>query len=539
MKSAQTKGKSKSNTLLGGAFILMIAGLVGKIIGALYRVPLSNILGAEGIGVYQLVFPIYSLFLIVCSGGIPVALSKIVAECRARGEQKRGVRFFKISFLILLVVSALFSLIFIFLGKYIAQIQGNELAAIGYLAVAVALVFSSLLTAFRGYFQGYQKMLPTAISQIVEQVGKLVLGLLFASLLIKNGVAYGVLGALLGIALSELLALIYLSITYFSSQKDKFVVEPKINTSFWADFWLLFKRSLLITLNSLVLPLIVALDSFLVVNLLSESGFSLMQSTSYFGVYSGMVNSLINFPTVVAFAISVAILPSIAYEKEKGNNFIEGITTAFKFILIICLPCMLLFLLFSQNIISLLYPSTTSPELVSLANNLLKILSVNILTLSVLQLTTSMMQAVNKSYIPLINLTIAGIIKVVLTIFLVKSSMNIYGAAVASIACYFLSSGLNLISAADQFNFKLKLKTVFNIVLCTGLTFALMVGLYNLFCLFIGNNFSFILSGLVSALIFFFLIINAKIFTDVELQKIPLLRKLRISKRSFSDEILQ
>ena len=531
MSRLGVKHKSRKSGVLSGAFILVLAGIFCKFIGAFYRVPLSNILGAEGIGVYQLVFPIYSLFLIICSGGIPVALSKIVAECRARGEIKRGKRFLWISFFILLIVSLILAVIFIFLGERIANLQGNSLAGLGYIAVGIALVFSSILTAFRGYFQGFQIMHPTAVSQVVEQIFKLLLGLLFASIFIKNGIAFGVLGALLGIAISELFALVYLIITYAFKRKKIDLIEPKILTPFWADFWLILKRSLVITLNSLILPLIIAVDSFLVVNLLSKSGYSLQEATSLFGVYSGMVNSLVNFPTVVAYSISIAILPWVSYEREKGATSMQDISSCFKLILIVCVPCIMLFLLFSQNIISLLYPSTTSQELILVANNLLKILSINILTISILQLTTSMMQAVNKSYIPLINLSIAGAIKIVLTIFLVGSPMNIYGVGVASIACYLLSSGLNFIAVSDQYNFKLKFKTVFSILLCTGITFAVMVGIYNLFGLILATNLSFILSGIISAILFVILVINSNIFTNSEIKKIPFISKLRILKR--------
>lgn len=531
MSRLGVKHKSRKSGVLSGAFILVLAGIFCKFIGAFYRVPLSNILGAEGIGVYQLVFPIYSLFLIICSGGIPVALSKIVAECRARGEIKRGKRFLWISFFILLIVSLILAVIFIFLGERIANLQGNSLAGLGYIAVGIALVFSSILTAFRGYFQGFQIMHPTAVSQVIEQIFKLLLGLLFANIFIKNGIAFGVLGALLGIAISELFALVYLIITYAVKRKKIDLIEPKILTPFWADFWLILKRSLVITLNSLILPLIIAVDSFLVVNLLSKSGYSLQEATSLFGVYSGMVNSLVNFPTVVAYSISIAILPWVSYEREKGATSMQDISSCFKLILIVCVPCIMLFLLFSQNIISLLYPSTTSQELILVANNLLKILSINILTISILQLTTSMMQAVNKSYIPLINLSIAGAIKIVLTIFLVGSPMNIYGVGVASIACYLLSSGLNFIAVSDQYNFKLKFKTVFSILLCTGITFAVMVGIYNLFGLILTTNLSFILSGIISAILFVILVINSNIFTNSEIKKIPFISKLRILKR--------
>ena len=203
------------------------------------------------------------------------------------------------------------------------------------------------------------------------------------------------------------------------------------------------------------------------------------------------------------------------------------------------MPCILLFLLFSNNIVAILYPATTSKELVFLASSLLKIMSLNIITISILQLTTSMMQAVNKNYIPLINLSIAGAIKVVLTIFLVRSAMNIYGVAVASVACYLLASGLNFIAVIDQYNFKLKFKTIFNILICSGVTFAVMVGFYNLFQLFMGLNISFILSGFIAVVLFVILVINANIFTDAEMKKIPFIGKLKISKPSYKKEVLK
>ena len=143
ISSAKAK-KTKSSKILGGAFILLVAGIICKLLGAFYRIPLSNILGSEGIGIYQLVFPVYSLILILSSGGVPIALSKIVAECRARGETERAKRFLLIAFLLLFVWSGIFSVVVVFCNEYIAARQGNSLAATGYIAISVALVFSSI-----------------------------------------------------------------------------------------------------------------------------------------------------------------------------------------------------------------------------------------------------------------------------------------------------------------------------------------------------------------------------------------------------------
>ncbi len=545
-KVSKSKGKSKQNTskVLGGAFILLVAGIICKLLGAFYRVPLSNILGSEGIGVYQLIFPVYSLILIISSGGIPVALSKIVAECRARGETERAKRFLLISFLMLFILSGIFSIVFVFFNEYIATIQGNSSASLGYIAVSIALVFASLLTAFRGYFQGYQIMYPTAISQIIEQVVKLVLGLILAGLFVNRGIAYGVLGALLGIAISEVLSLIYLLITYFVKKIKIDLIEPGIKYGFWHDFWLLIKRSFPITLNSLILPLILAIDSFLVINLLLSSGYTSAQSTSLFGVYSGMVNSLINFPTVAALAISVAILPAIAYQNEKGEKITSSVSTCLKIILVISVPCILVYILFSKNIMSILYPHATDVETLKIASYLLKMSAINILTISFLQVSTAIMQASGKSFVPLINLAFAGAIKIILTIYLVASPMNIYGAAVASIMCYILSSGLNLISLKGHIPFEVNAKRGASIFLASGIAISIMIGIYNLLKLITSANLSFIFAGVAAVLIYAFSLIILPIFTSDELKYIPYgdklsLLRLKFRIKSLDDEVLK
>lgn len=543
ISSAKAK-KTKSSKILGGAFILLIAGIICKLLGAFYRVPLSNILGSEGIGIYQLVFPVYSLILILSSGGVPVALSKIVAECRARGETERAKRFLLIAFLLLFVLSGIFSVVFVFCNEYIAALQGNSLAATGYIAISVALVFSSILTAFRGYFQGYQIMYPTAVSQIIEQAVKLVLGLVLAGIFARDGIAFGVFGALLGITISEVLSLVYLMITYFVKRIEVDVIEPEIKHGFWSDLWLLVKRSFPITLNSLILPLILAVDSFLVINLLMKSGYTSAQSTSLFGVYSGMVNSLINFPTVAALAISVAILPAIAYNAEKGEKSSQAISTCLKIILVISIPCILVYILFSNNIMSILYPHATDAETLKVASYLLKISAINILTISFLQVSTSIMQASGRSFIPLINLAFAGAVKIILTIYLVASPMNIYGAAVASIMCYILSSGLNLISLRGRIQFEIGAKRIASVFLASGLAVAIMVGVYNLFNLITTPNLSFIFAGVTAAVIYAFALLVLPVFTMDEMKYVPYGQKLCLIKSKFrikalDDEVLK
>lgn len=516
----------EQNKCVKGALILLLGGTVCKFIGAFYRIPLSNILGAEGIGVYQLIFPIFSLFLIIASGGIPVALSKIVAECRARKEHRRAKRFLLQGIIYLLIISSIFSLIFIIFSNKIASFQGNALAGLGYLAVGIAIFFASILTAFRGYFQGYQNMVPTAISQIIEQIFKLVLGLLFSYLLIKDGIAFGVFGALLGIAVGEIISFIYLIIT-FTSYRRKVkndlleAKEIKIKEKFREDFRFLIKKTLPLTLNIIILPLILAVDSILIVNLLVRAGMTNSFSTQIFGVYSGMVNSFINFPTIVALSLAISIVPAISYRKEKGEDISNLIVVSFKILLFVSIPCILIFIFFPNQIMLILYPSATSFGLLNLGTNLLRISAINILYISLLAITTAILQASNKSLISLINLFFAGILKIVLTIFFVLSPLNIYGAAISSILCFAFASGLNIIALKNKFNFRLDIKRIGYIFLSSSIMLGGILGLNYLFNLILSSIISLVLSILSGGIIYLFFILYFPIFEEKEIDKIP------------------
>lgn len=525
-------GNLKENKFARGALILLVGGLICKLIGAIYRIPLSNILGPEGIGIYQLVFPIFSLFLILASGGSATALSKLVASCRAKGENKRARRFLFQSIILLLIVSLVFSGLFLAFGGPLSSFQGNEKAALGYVGAAIAIVFASVLTAFRGYFQGYQNMTPTAVSQIVEQVLKLILGLTFAHLLIGRGPAYGAMGAMIGVGVSEIFALLYLAITYAFKRKKLDILEPEIETTFSQDLKLLIKQTLPITLNSLIMPLILAIDSFLIVNLLVSSGNSSEISTEMFGVYSGMVNSLVNFPTVFSMALAISLVPAISYGREKQEKNLDA-SSVFKLIFYIAIPCIFIYFCFSREIIAVLYPSATNQNLLSLGALLLRISAINILYISLLQITTAILQGNGKSLAALANVSVAGVIKILLTLVFVSGAFGIYGAAIASAICYSIAAGLNIITLRHEFNFSIKFKPIFFIFLNSLISLGVAIGFNYLFNLTFSGLISIIFSLLIAGLMYLIFSIIFPIFNDEELSKIPLGSKIVTFKNKF------
>ena len=204
-----------------GAGMLAVLGVIGKVIGMFYRLPLTNILGAEGMGLYQLIFPLYSLILAVGCGGMPAAISKYISELTASGDTALAKRALKITIVGLSVFGVFAALALFLLRDGIAALQGNPKTALSYAAIAPAVFFSGLIACYRGYFQGMHNMFPSGISQIIEQIVKVALGLIFAALFVGNGVEYGVMGAILGVSLSEAVALMYLALRF------TFVVEKQ------------------------------------------------------------------------------------------------------------------------------------------------------------------------------------------------------------------------------------------------------------------------------------------------------------------------
>lgn len=475
-----------------GAFVLIIAGIIGKVLGAFYRIPLSNILGAEGIGLYQMIFPLFSLALIVSSSGVNATLSHLIAKARA--EKTGNIKNIFLKGLIFsLSLSLVFSLFFYIFAEKIAVLQGNILASSGYKIMIIALIFSSLLAPFRGYFQGYENMIPTAISQSLEQIFKVTLGIWFSYIFVGKGVEIGVVGAFLGISLAEIIAFLYLLIKFIIFKKTQFENKQKIafigmNFRFTASF--------------LIIPLILAFDSFVVINLLNIN-FTEHFSTVMYGLQSGLVNSLINFPIIISVSISLALLPSLTFLisdkhlKEARNKLVE----IFKMLWIIILPCIIFFIIFSPLIMKVLYRNVDNSFL-EIASILLKISAPQILFISVLQISIAVFQSLGKEKTPIYILLICAIIKIILTVLLVKNpNIHIYGVALANFVFYALASIISLIKIKKMLKFSLDFKTF---IITTSFFIVLSISFYliNVFIQDIWAKLSLIVfSGLVCYLL--------------------------------------
>ncbi len=425
----------KKQSFLLGTVLLALASFLSKVIGAIYRIPLTNILGAEGLGLYQLIFPLYSTILVFCSTGVPNAIAKIIAT----GTEQDGKKAIKLSLLFFTGVSLVFALLLVLLSKYIAILQGNAQVAVVYIGIAPAIIFVGVLSVLRGFFQGKQNVVPTSISMIVEQVFKLILGLFFAQLLIPKGIMYGALGAVLGVSASEFIALIVITIEYiFFNKKQKFL--PYNNSDITIKN--ILSTALPITFSSMIMPITILVDSFLIVNLLKSINFSVNEATNLYGILTGVVNSLINLPVVLSLSVATMVIPIVSklYKNNNQLQVAQKSSSAFQLALLIAIPCFFVFCVYPDLIINFLFKNGLKVGEIDefyVASTLLRIGSISIIFIALVQIATTILQSINKAKIPIYTMIGSCLLKIALTIILVLiPNINIYGAIISSVVCY-------------------------------------------------------------------------------------------------------
>lgn len=425
-----THPKKQTQNLLFGATVLSIGGLLTKILGAIYRIPLTSILGAEGIGVYQTAFPVYCILLTFSSTGVPSAIAKLVAS----GYGERSV--LKKALSIFLPIGFLGTALMSLFAYPIANLQGNKSAYLAYITLSPSVVIVSVISCLRGYFQGKLNVLPTAISQVIEQAVKLAVGLTLCFFLQGSPALKGGL-ACLAVTASEIVALVYL---LACKKKD---YSPALDTVY-LPFKRLIATLLPITLSTILLPISRVFDSFTIVNLMSDYT---DKATALYGVYTGGVESVSGVPVAVCYGFATAVLPQITKALSSGD-YKSAKKDCFKS-LSICLflsTAFGLFLfLFSRPITNILFSRLSRFEK-DVTAKLLSLSFFSVIGLSLLQTLASCIIAYDKPYFPCVSLGIGIAIKFFMQILLLKNpTINVFGSLYSDIACYFVAVFLNLL----------------------------------------------------------------------------------------------
>lgn len=443
-------------SFIRGAAVLGIAGFLGKIIGAFYRIPLTNIIGPAGMGLYQIAYPIYAFLLVVSTTGIPTAISKMVSARLAVGNQKGAHEVFRTSFKVLAYIGLATTTVMLVGSRFFADLAGNRDASLAILAIAPSLLFVSLLSAYRGYFQGMQMMEPTAVSQLVEQLGKLVLGFTLAYRLKDQGAAYGAAGALVGVTLSEIGALVLLVGVYHRKKRDLpmggMVGKAAGRESFASIGAELARIGIPVTLGAAIIPLVSFLDTTLVINRLKDIGFHQNEATSLFGLLTAVVNPLVNMPAVFTVALAMSLVPAVSQshairdEVTVRSKASAGLRLSF----LLGFPSAAGLWVLAQPIIGMLYRSLNQHE-IAIAAGLLRTMAVAVLFLSIVQTLTGILQGMDRIRMPIRNLLIGAVLKVVINYILIGiPSINIQGAPVGTLVCYGVAALLNIVSVVKE-----------------------------------------------------------------------------------------
>lgn len=440
----------KKQSFIIGALIISVGGIVAKVLGAFYRIPLANFLGGQGMGIYQMVYPLYCLLLTVSATGIPSGLARLVAQAETSG--KSSVAVLRRSLILFSVIGLAGSALMYLLAPLMSAVQGERLALSSYRMLAPSVFFVSVISCFRGYFQGKSNFLPTALSEIFEQIVKIALGLWFAVRFASDPVK-GVSYTLLAVTVSEVATALGMAVFFFFSDRKKnkpLFSEERGNLSVLS----LLSVTLPVTLAAGILPLSAILDSIIIVNFLPAGEVS---ATSLYGLFSGGALTLVNLPVSVCYGLAAASVPLISSlftsgkvaEGEKKSVF------ALKCTFFIAIPAAFFLFLFSGEVSALLFPSVGGREGEILAG-LVKILSVTAVLLAATQTLSACLTGKGKAKIAAISMACAVAVKLAAEFFLVRiPSVGIFGAAIAAICCYFVAFAVDLVYIIrDKNNFK-------------------------------------------------------------------------------------
>lgn len=374
----------KSKSLIGGISILGLAGLICKVVGVLYRIPLAAYIGGEGIGIYSKVFPSYNLLLTISSAGIPVAISRMVAHYVTRDDPRNAKRIFGVAMPALTALGLIATILLICGSGMLSDRCGTPDARGGYLAIAPSLLFVCVMSAFRGYMQGHRIMLPTAISQLIEQVGKVGVALPMAIWGMRaGGPALGAAGALLGTSIAEGAALLYMAVKHLLSRRAFAQVAQDESAAVLSRKRIAIRLatiSIPITLGACIVPLAGWIDSFMLTNLMEGGGMDTTEALVRYGLYSGMVLTLINVPTALAMAMSTNLVPAISAGMARGDkDYVsrESIT-GLRIAAVIGFPCAVGMSILAKPILFLFYSGSYTAEHLTIAGKLLQMSAMTI-----------------------------------------------------------------------------------------------------------------------------------------------------------------
>ena len=483
--------EKKSKSFIQGALVLGIANLIVKVIGAVFKVPLIHLIGDDGMGYFNIAYQIYTFMFIVATAGFPIAISKMVAESMAKDREKEAQRIFRTALTFLAVIGLIGTAVLYLFPDTLEAIVAVPGSSLGITVISPAVFFVAMASVYRGYFQGRQNMMPTAASEVIEALAKLLVGIFFASFFMKMPVSdtlsvsvdwvnkqvqsshvrtvLASAGAISGVTVGTLLSFLLLTAIYFATKKKRAPLATRQEEICSRKTILkeLILIAIPITIGASVSSLTTLIDMATITRrlvtrpeVLSNYAFMFEQGTAFaqkaaeegwrglelyqqqaatlYGMYTGKALTMFNLPLTLVVALGMSVVPAISASLAKKNPLTARTITesAIRIAVLFAAPCALGMSVLSKEVLYFLFSDTN-------ASSVLAILSIAIIPVAIVSVTNSILQAYGKVYCPVINMIIGGIAKVIFN-FCFIPYLGIDGAPLGTFLCYLIIACLNL-----------------------------------------------------------------------------------------------
>lgn len=422
--------KNSKQSYILGAIIISAGGFISKILGAIYRIPLTNVLGGEGMGIYQMVYPLYCILLTVSASGIPTGIARMISSGKGNGAEK-------IAFRIYGTVGVIGTLLMYMLAEPLAALQGEPAVALCCKMLSPAVFFVSILSVVRGYFQGRGNMFPTAITEVAEQVIKVAFGIGLSYIFRKN-LPLAVASTLLAVTVSEVISTIAAYFYYLKKRTRSPLFKEKT-----VDASAILRYTIPLTLTAIAMPISQLAESVVAVRLLR--GIT-DEATALYGIYSGCAVTIINLPVSVTYGLAASSVPQISPLAESGN-MPEAKKKAYKAILITLLvsaPAAVALYLFAPLAAKIIFGSLSETERGTLIT-LVRIMAVCSVTQSIVQTSSACLTSLGRPILSTVTQWVTSALRVgLLAVLIIFTPLGINGAAWAANCAYLVATVLNL-----------------------------------------------------------------------------------------------
>ena len=521
--------KERKQTFLGATATLGVAVILVKVIGAIYKIPLGNIIGRDGMTHFNAAYKIYAVLMSLSTAGLPVALSKLVAESRALGKYNQSRRLLRLSLTMFTIIGAIGTAIMFFWTEELAHLMNNSLAYWPIKALSFSVVCVCMMAAFRGYTQGCENMVPSAISQVIEAVFKLVIGLSLAWYVVSlgYGMEFGAAAAILGVTISSVLGLLYMVYDHLRHFGD---------TPRGSDVSL-GRRELLGRILAIGIPITIGASGMSIITLLDQSlimgrlqsvlGLSEEAAALLNGEYEfGM--TLFNLPSSFVPPITMSLIPAVSAALTRRDHKRVGklVNTSLRLTTLLAFPAGVGLSVLAGPILILLYPNQYDAAVAATYH--LQLLGLASVFVCIMLLTNAILQAHGLAKVPIITMFMGGIVKVAANYMLVGNpDINIKGAPIGTLLCYVLITVMNLVIVSRVLVNRPSYRQLFikPMVATAGMA-ATAWGTYRFLEPVTGNSIATLGAIALAALVYFALVLLLRIITRDDLEMLPKGEKL-------------